>query len=440
MAPVRPNKSDADKPTVSLLGRNAAATSSATATPSRTLTQSGTSLAAEITDLSNLAPSTPWWRAACRAPLGWAGSLRAPAGGRGGSEVPTLEASPHELAFRAARIWPRLARSTTTSRARPTVRPLGIVRATTVYVPGASRSPPTRAGIRTRFTPRWPRTRKRPTRRQSGASSRTTNSTSACLRRMNTSFVRRWGPVREIQSRARRRRLTPLVPVPACRPPLVPPALWPEAPEPVPADPPPPWLPPPPLDPPPPPLPGGGADVPTEASRRDGYRCRRCRWQRRRRRHRGHGHRRGRHRRQCDGRQCDRRERDRRERDGREREQWRLDRAGRPTHPPISARPIRATGPPGAATSISIARKNGREPLGDTAEKIRASDRCLEAPFLAACYGVVSGGGEIRTHGRLAPQRFSRPPRSTAPAPRRTAILAPLTGSDPVKAYGVRPR
>ena len=57
-------------------------------------TQSGTSLAAEITDLPNLAPSTPWWRAACRAPLGWAGSLRAPAGGRGGSEVPTLEACP----------------------------------------------------------------------------------------------------------------------------------------------------------------------------------------------------------------------------------------------------------------------------------------------------------------------------------------------------------
>ena len=32
------------------------------------------------------------------------------------------------------------------------------------------------------------------------------------------------------------------------------------------------------------------------------------------------------------------------------------------------------------------------------------------------------GGGGIRTHGRLHAQRFSRPPRSTAPAPRRGAL------------------
>ena len=92
---------------------------------------------------------------------------------------------------------------TTTSSASTTARPRGSVRAVMRYVPDASTRRPTRPRKRTRFTPARPVTRKRPTRRQSGASSVTTNSTSAGFLRTNTSTVclRFMGPVREIQSR-----------------------------------------------------------------------------------------------------------------------------------------------------------------------------------------------------------------------------------------------
>lgn len=64
--------------------------------------------------------------------------------------------------------------------------------------------------IRRRFRPARPRARNRPTRRQTGDTWTTTNSTTEALGRTNTRTVRRWllGPLRAIQSRVRRTRVT----------------------------------------------------------------------------------------------------------------------------------------------------------------------------------------------------------------------------------------
>ena len=71
------------------------------------------------------------------------------------------------------------------------------------------------------------------------------------------------------------------------------------------------------------------------------------------------------------------------------------------THPPMYTKAHQGNLDYPAPQHRSSAENNGREPLGH-GETIRASDRCLEVPFSAACYGVVSGGGQIRTHGRAS--------------------------------------
>ena len=78
------------------------------------------------------------------------------------------------------------------------------------------------------------------------------------------------------------------------------------------------------------------------------------------------------------------------------------------------AKAVVRDGRAGPATKNNIGRLEDRMATKSDVAELRAEIAGVEAR--GSGYG---GGGGIRTHGTQSAQRFSRPPRSTAPAPLR---------------------